>query len=119
GTADDAIVASVIQLAHHLGLQVVAEGVETMATYRRLEAHGCDIAQGFLFRGALQPDDLVRWILDRAEDEQYLPLNTNVIPLRQVSGEASPRTAPLRGGRGTGTGDTMSQSPERPLLGPG
>lgn len=125
GTADDAIVASVIQLAHHLGLQVVAEGVETMATYRRLEAHGCDIAQGFLFRGALQPDDLVRWIIDRAEDEQYLPRNTNVIPLRQVSSEASPRTAPLRGGRGpgtgtgTGTGDTMSRSPERPLLGPG
>ncbi len=114
GTADDAIVASVIQLAHHLGLQVVAEGVETMATYRRLEAHGCDIAQGFLFRGALKPDDLVRWILDRAEGERDVARNANVIPLRQVSGEASPRTAPLRGSRGTGTGDSMSQPPERP-----
>jgi diguanylate cyclase (GGDEF)-like protein len=106
GSADDAIVASVIQLAHHLGLQVVAEGVETIATYRRLEAHGCDIAQGFLFRGALLPDDLLSWIADRSEDEQELPPASNVIPLRQAaSGDSAGRSAPARSPRADRTKD--------------
>jgi diguanylate cyclase (GGDEF)-like protein len=106
GSADDAIVASVIQLAHHLGLQVVAEGVETIATYRRLEAHGCDIAQGFLFRGALRPDDLVAWIADRSEDEQEIPPVSNVIPLRQAaSGDSGGRPASTRAPRADRTGD--------------
>ncbi len=106
GSADDAIVASVIQLAHHLGLQVVAEGVETIATYRRLEAHGCDIAQGFLFRGALRPEDLVAWIADRSEDEQEIPPASNVIPLRQAaSGDSGGRPAPTRAPRTDRTGN--------------
>ncbi len=46
--ADEQIVASIIEMAHRLGLGVVAEGVERAETWRVLEAHGCDIAQGFL-----------------------------------------------------------------------
>jgi diguanylate cyclase (GGDEF)-like protein/PAS domain S-box-containing protein len=42
------IVAAVINLAHTLGLQVVAEGVERQAQLDRLGALGCDFAQGFL-----------------------------------------------------------------------
>jgi EAL domain-containing protein (putative c-di-GMP-specific phosphodiesterase class I) len=37
-----------IDTGHHLGLEVVAEGVETESTLRRLEALGCDMLQGFL-----------------------------------------------------------------------
>jgi diguanylate cyclase len=45
---DPTIVATVIDLAHRLGLAVVAEGVETEAELRAVQAMGCDEAQGFL-----------------------------------------------------------------------
>jgi EAL domain-containing protein (putative c-di-GMP-specific phosphodiesterase class I) len=45
--ADEAIVRSMIELAHNLGLRVVAEGVESAAAWMRLAALGCDLAQGF------------------------------------------------------------------------
>jgi len=46
---DAAIALAVIDLAHNLGLQVVAEGVETHAQAQFLAAHQCDFLQGFLF----------------------------------------------------------------------
>ncbi len=46
---DRAIVASVIELGHQLGLTVVAEGVETAEMYDDLRRLGCDTVQGFLF----------------------------------------------------------------------
>jgi len=49
GFADDQIIVrSIIDLAHNLGLTVVAEGVETTEILERLNALGCDIAQGYL-----------------------------------------------------------------------
>jgi diguanylate cyclase (GGDEF)-like protein len=44
---DEAIVRSTIDMAHHLGLRVVAEGVEDAPTLARLRELGCDVAQGF------------------------------------------------------------------------
>lgn len=44
---DHVIVKSTIDLAHNLGLGVVAEGVETEQTYAELKRMGCDIAQGY------------------------------------------------------------------------
>jgi diguanylate cyclase (GGDEF)-like protein len=46
---DESIVASVIELARALGVDVVAEGVETREQHDRLRAGGCDTMQGFLF----------------------------------------------------------------------
>jgi diguanylate cyclase len=46
---DTAIVASIMSLAHAMGLHVVAEGVETLEQARELVALGCTAAQGFLF----------------------------------------------------------------------
>ena len=43
---DDTLVRSIIDLAHNLGLTVVAEGVETAEVSERLLALGCDLAQG-------------------------------------------------------------------------
>ena len=45
--SDAAIVRSTIDLAHNLGLRVVAEGVESEDAWRHLEALGCDFAQGY------------------------------------------------------------------------
>jgi len=48
GDAEDrAIVAAVINLAHTLGMQAIAEGVETADQLAELRALGCDMAQGY------------------------------------------------------------------------
>lgn len=50
---DAAVVTTIIELAHNLGLEVIAEGVESMAQRDWLVAHGCHIMQGFLVAAAL------------------------------------------------------------------
>ena len=47
--ADAAIVRTIIEMAHHLGFTVVAEGVETDRQAAFLRQYGCEQAQGFLF----------------------------------------------------------------------
>lgn len=61
--AEAAIVASVIDLTHALGMAVVAEGVETEAQLERLSALGCDRAQGFFFAPAGPPDTITARVL--------------------------------------------------------
>jgi diguanylate cyclase (GGDEF)-like protein/PAS domain S-box-containing protein len=54
----DPVVAAVVALAHALGLEVVAEGVETPGQLRELHRLQCPLAQGFLFSEALPHDRL-------------------------------------------------------------
>jgi diguanylate cyclase (GGDEF)-like protein/PAS domain S-box-containing protein len=56
---DAAIVVAVLGLAHALGLQVVAEGVERAEQLLTLDELGCDLAQGFLFAPPLPEADFV------------------------------------------------------------
>lgn len=56
---DAAIVRSTIDLAHNLGLQVVAEGVETEDVWMILTALGCDVVQGFHFAQPLPAEQVV------------------------------------------------------------
>jgi diguanylate cyclase len=53
-----AIVESTVNLAHSLGMHVVAEGVETEAVRDRLIELGCELAQGFLFSGPRPAEEL-------------------------------------------------------------
>jgi EAL domain-containing protein (putative c-di-GMP-specific phosphodiesterase class I) len=55
---DTAIVTSVIELAHAVGIQAVAEGVETEEQWRALLTLGCDLAQGYLFARPLPADEV-------------------------------------------------------------
>jgi diguanylate cyclase len=57
-----AIVRSVIDLAHNLGFEVVAEGVETDAILAELTILGCDIAQGYLLARPMPADLLPGWL---------------------------------------------------------
>jgi diguanylate cyclase (GGDEF)-like protein len=57
---DLALASAIIAMAHSLGMQVIAEGVETEAQYTLLRARGCDQAQGFWMSPAISPQDLVR-----------------------------------------------------------
>jgi diguanylate cyclase (GGDEF)-like protein/PAS domain S-box-containing protein len=56
------IVGAICSLAHTLGMDVVAEGVERTDQLDRLRQLGCDWAQGFLFAPALQPDEVAGWL---------------------------------------------------------
>jgi len=60
--ADRSIVQSIVDMAHNLGLLVVAEGVEDYAMLDLLTEMGCDQAQGYLFSPALPPDEFERWV---------------------------------------------------------
>jgi EAL domain-containing protein (putative c-di-GMP-specific phosphodiesterase class I) len=60
---DREICATVNALARALGLEVVAEGVETEAQWQLLVKMGCQRFQGWLFAPALAPEDLARhWL---------------------------------------------------------
>jgi diguanylate cyclase (GGDEF)-like protein/PAS domain S-box-containing protein len=64
---DDAtIVRSTIELGRSLGLDVVAEGVETQAVWDRLAALGCNYAQGYHLTRPLPADELACWCGARA-----------------------------------------------------
>ncbi|PCM44433.1 diguanylate cyclase [Marinobacter sp. ANT_B65] len=56
---DDAVITrAIINLAHNLGLHVIAEGVETPGQLEFLKGQGCDLIQGYLISRAIPPADL-------------------------------------------------------------
>jgi diguanylate cyclase (GGDEF)-like protein len=59
---DATIVSSTVNLAHGLGLKVVAEGVESKEVWQELEALGCDTIQGYYAAKPMPPEKLVGWL---------------------------------------------------------
>lgn len=57
------IVNAMIQLAHNLGLKVLAEGVETREQLDYLKKQQCDYVQGYYFSKPLSYDDFVAWAI--------------------------------------------------------
>jgi diguanylate cyclase (GGDEF)-like protein/PAS domain S-box-containing protein len=60
---DAAIVNAIIQMAHSLELEVVAEGVESQAQLEFLRRHGCDYAQGHLFGDPVTSDEFCELLI--------------------------------------------------------
>ena len=67
------VVKSVIQLATHFGMKVVAEGVESAEAAHALAAMGCHYAQGYRYAGALSPDKAEEAILAGIEGRFEAP----------------------------------------------
>jgi diguanylate cyclase (GGDEF)-like protein len=72
------IVRSTIDLAHDLGLKVVAEGVETQETLARLRSLGCDLVQGEHIAPPMEGDKLLKWLATTTWHARTA--NTRVLP---------------------------------------
>jgi EAL domain-containing protein (putative c-di-GMP-specific phosphodiesterase class I) len=64
---DAVIVRSTIDLGRNLGLDVVAEGVESEEIWEQLDGLGCDTAQGFFLSRPLPADALGAWLRERRD----------------------------------------------------
>jgi len=62
---DASIVRATIELAHHLGLAVTAEGAENHVVLRMLEAMRCDKVQGYVFARPMPAAELEQWLRQR------------------------------------------------------
>jgi diguanylate cyclase (GGDEF)-like protein len=83
--SDEAIVNSTIELAHRLGLKVVAEGVESPEHVSRLRAVGCDIGQGHLLGRPLPGNDIAATARTLQATWEHEPVwSADVVPLRAV-----------------------------------
>jgi len=74
---DTIIVRSVIDLAHNLGLQVVAEGVENRKTKEMLDTFKCDTAQGYYISKPVSPVEFKSWMskYEQGISQQILAAN--------------------------------------------
>ncbi len=64
GSAERIIVTSTIDLAHHLGMRAVAEGVEDVSLLSELQTLGCDAAQGYGIHRPAPGPDLTAWLME-------------------------------------------------------
>ena len=72
--ASHSIVSAIVELAHLLGMKVVAEGVETVEQHDLLAALGCDYCQGFYFARPMSAGDLQGLMHGSASDPVHLPM---------------------------------------------
>jgi EAL domain-containing protein (putative c-di-GMP-specific phosphodiesterase class I) len=70
GDNDAVIVRSTVELAHNLGLKVVAEGVEDRASVDRLRGMGCDEIQGYYLSRPVPADEITAWLEERLLSRQ-------------------------------------------------
>ncbi|MEU0084300.1 bifunctional diguanylate cyclase/phosphodiesterase [Streptomyces sp. NPDC006274] len=91
---DAEIVRCTVDLAHSLGLLVVAEGVEDDETWERLRDLRCDAVQGWLVAAAMPPQETTAWLLARGERGWHRPaLPAGELPPPQPHADRTPGRA--------------------------
>ena len=87
------LVRTTVALARELGMNVVAEGIETEAVSERLREVGCDVGQGWYFGRPMQSDALLRWLdpARTAEVEQIRALANATVHEPTKPPAAAPR----------------------------
>jgi len=103
------IVRSIINLAHELGMEVVAEGAETEPAAALLSKLGCDFAQGFLFGEPMTADEARKLIQPAAEAPPPSLLERSRLTARKPAPAAPP--APAAAAKSTG--DPAPDAPKR------
>ncbi len=73
------IAEAIVQLAHHLGAKIVAEGVESLAQLQALRKWGCDAAQGYLFSPPLTSCSLETLLRDPIQSEGIRMLRNDAL----------------------------------------
>jgi diguanylate cyclase (GGDEF)-like protein len=90
---DKTIVRSTIHLAHQMGLQVVAEGVETEQAWRQLRNMGCERAQGFLIAKPLPAREVPAWLASWNQRARELRSTKRVQRRSTAAAKRAARTA--------------------------
>ena len=99
-----ALIAAMLAMAHHLGLEVVAEGVETRAQWDLLYTLGCDVAQGFLTGHPMTPGHFASLCLTPARRSLT----------RNPTRGSMPTTPPATGGNREETHPAVESCKSRP-----
>ena len=122
---DYTIVSSTLQMAHGLGLSVVAEGIEDEDVAELLTGLGCALGQGYLWSRPLPADELLRWVRDRtphprrgreqrAQDAEAAPdRHSHPGPVRGAQEESHPPEPAVQDGERTDSESTSIQDGNR------
>jgi EAL domain-containing protein (putative c-di-GMP-specific phosphodiesterase class I) len=83
-------VRAIIELAHNLGLEVVAEGVETTAALRWLREEGCERAQGYYLSKPMPAINFEVWLRDwerlaNEDSENFNPTDSLILRPRLIT----------------------------------
>lgn len=92
------LVATIISLAHHLNMSVVAEGAETENQLRILRDHNCEEVQGYLFSPPVSPKEFKEFLMKNLQ-QLSSKINNNISNLNDNNTLADPKFAvdPNRG----------------------
>jgi diguanylate cyclase (GGDEF)-like protein len=95
--SDDAgIVRAIIQMAHSLNLEAVAEGIEDGATLAALNALGCENGQGFHWSPALPPEEFYAFVIQARQagtaHTPFAAVERDILPRYAAPGGAAPQS---------------------------
>jgi EAL domain-containing protein (putative c-di-GMP-specific phosphodiesterase class I) len=84
------IVRTIVALAKALGLNVVAEGIESIDQFHQLRILGCEFGQGYLFSKPLKVTDAEKLLFDTKQWANILPHHSVALPSRFEASNALP-----------------------------